>query len=104
MAEIDFNVPCWYGCDKKTEKPDCRKICPLYLHMNFFIMNCGMPNAERYLKPLVPPDVDKKAYEKLEKLKADIENFVKEGKSLCILSPNVETGKTTWSLKLMYTR
>lgn len=102
MAEIDFNVPCWYTCITQRPDYDCRKICHRYLHMNYFIMNCGMPKAERYLKPLIAPETDKEAFARLEELKADIESFVKDGKSLYIYSPNIESGKTTWSLKLMY--
>ncbi len=37
MAEVDFNINCWYssGCSEKTER--CKKTSPLYLEMNYMI-------------------------------------------------------------------
>ena len=53
MAEVDFNIECWYaaGCGLKRER--CQKICPRYLEMNYMIVNCGMPDATPYIKDFI---------------------------------------------------
>lgn len=102
MAEIDFNIPCWFECKKKREKPSCKEICQIYLKMNYFMVNCGMPNAEKYLKQLVPDEVDFNAFVELNGIKTNIVKFVEEGNNLFIESTEYQNGKTTWSLKMMY--
>jgi len=99
---INYKVPCWFGCKRKSDNPDCRKTCHLYLHMNYFITNCGMPDADRYLKVLQPSEADIEAFQRLEELRSNIKSFVEDGKTLYIGSLETETGKTTWSIKLMY--
>ena len=104
MADINFKIPCWYTCKKEPgeENIDCRLTCHRYMHMNYFIVNCGMPDADRYLKPMHAPCVDSDAYIELAEIKDNIFNFVKSGKNLLLTSDKPQNGKTTWSLKLMY--
>ena len=50
---------------------------------------------------LVPNnEYDLKQFRKLAAIRNDIQNFVKEGKSLYIYSPYCGNGKTTWAIKL----
>lgn len=104
MADIDFTVPCWYrqGCKRLCENPDCRKTCQIYMQMNYLIMNCGMPDTDRYLKLLCPQKIDLETFKKLAHLKENIVRFVENGFDCYISSENVQNGKTTWSLKLLY--
>lgn len=102
MAEIDFNIPCWFECKDKREKPSCKEVCQIYLKMNFFIVNCGMPDANRYLKQLIPDEVDFNAFVELNGIKTNIVKFVENGENLLLMSTQFQNGKTTWSLKLMY--
>lgn len=102
MADIDFRLPCWYkeGCNAKDY--NCEKVCHRYLEMNYLINNCGMKNASKFLKPLNPEEGDIQTFEKLQEIKDNIVSFVKEAKNLFIASPQIETGKTSWALKIMY--
>lgn len=104
MADINFKIPCWYTCRKEPgeEDIDCRLTCHRYMHMNYFIMNCGMPNAERYLKPINVPTEDEDAYDRLIEIKDNVNSFVKNGNNLLLTSDKTQNGKTTWCLKLMY--
>ena len=103
---IDFDIPCWYkpgGCPKAC--PQCERTCHRYLEMNVLINNCGMPNADRYLKGLSPEKVDLSAFGQLKLIKDNIMELVdttEDGLQLFIGSINSHTGKTTWSLKLLY--
>lgn len=102
---INFNLNCWYDhpsvpCPNKTDR--CKKMCHLYLEMCYMITNCGMPNAERYIKPIAPATCDLPAYKELQLIKDDIKNFVENGGNLYITSENCGNGKTTWALKLLY--
>lgn len=102
MADIDFRLKCWYkeGCN--LVQPDCERRCPRYLEMNCLINTCGMKDANRYLKDLVPKKNELQAYKRLKEIKDNIVNFVDSGKNLFITSTNVQTGKTSWSLKILY--
>ena len=102
MADIDFKIPCWYknGCNLAEDK--CEKTCHRYLEMNYLINNCGMKDAYRYLKELIPQQTEQASYARLTEIKANIVEFVENGKNLYIASPYVQTGKTSWSLKILY--
>lgn len=102
MTEIDFNIKCWYkdGCNRKTDM--CQKVCHRYLQMNYLISNCGMKHAERFLKPLAPMNLDVDAFVRLQTIKDNIVKFVSNSNNLFISSLYLQTGKTTWALKLLY--
>lgn len=104
MAEVNIKIPCWYydGCNFRLDNPDCRKTCYRYLKMNYLIVNCGKPDASMYLKELIPLEIDQEPFKRLGQIKDDIVNFVEESKNLYIGSYDIQVGKTTWSLKLMY--
>ena len=103
MAEVDFKIDCWYGsgCTLRTER--CQKSCPLYLEMNYMIVNCGMPDATPYIKTLIPTtDTEFKSYERLQNIKDNIVDYVTAGHDIFIVSNYSFTGKTSWAIKLMY--
>lgn len=103
MAEVDFNIDCWYaaGCGLKTER--CQKICPRYLEMNYMIVNCGMPDATPYIKDLTPrTDLEMQSYQRLQEIKDHIVDYVEAGHDIFIVSKHSFTGKTSWAIKLMY--
>lgn len=103
MAEVDFKIDCWYGsgCTLRTER--CQKTCPLYLEMNYMIVNCGMPDATPYIKTLIPTtDTEFKSYERLQNIKDNIVDYVTAGHDIFIVSNYSFTGKTSWAIKLMY--
>lgn len=103
MAEVDFKIDCWYGsgCTLRTER--CQKTCPLYLEMNYMIVNCGMPDATPYIKTLIPTtDTEFESYERLQNIKDNIVDYVTAGHDIFIVSNYSFTGKTSWAIKLMY--
>lgn len=95
-------MSCWYQQGCQLYKENCEKTCHRYLEMKYLIDNCGMPNADKYIKPLTPEEIDLPSFIKLKNLKDDILNFVENGENLYIVSENFGNGKTTWSLKLLY--
>lgn len=102
MANIDFKLQCWYkaGCNMAADK--CEKTCHRYLEMNFLINNCGMKNAERFLKPLQPDTRDIPSFLRLQQIKDNIVEYVQNGNNLYVNSECLQTGKTTWALKILY--
>lgn len=100
--KIDFRLNCWYSGGCPQECNDCKKTCHRYLEMNCLISNCGMTNVSKYLKSLTPWDVDLESFKYLQNLKDNIVEFVEDGSNLFIASTNFQTGKSTWSLKLLY--
>lgn len=102
MADIDFKLKCWYenGCNMLA--PNCQKTCHRYLQMNYLINNCGMKNATRFLRPIKPSKIDTKAFIALQDIKDNVVEFVDAARNLYICSHNLQTGKTNWSLKILY--
>ena len=100
---IDFKLPCLYynQCDH-ADLEKCKKTCHQYLKMTCLITNCGMPNAERYTNNLKPSDADKAAYERLQEIKDNIVQYVKEGIFLTIFSQVSGVSKSSRALKMMY--
>lgn len=102
MEDVDFKIKCWYTCRGKDGE-HCKKTCTRYLLMNFFILNCGKANADDYLIPIDTPEKDKEAYDRLYELKDnEIYDYIMNGNNLYICSNELQVGKTTWALKLMY--
>ena len=93
---------CWYqqGCNLYFE--NCEKTCHRFLEMKYLIENCGMPDADSYIKPLIPENSDLQSYLRLNTIKENIVEFVNNGQNLYIVSEKFGNGKTTWSLKLLY--
>ena len=93
---------CWYEqvCSKRHF--NCQRTCHRFLEMSFLIENCGMPDAEKYIKKLQPCKKDIKAFSRLNEIKSNIVQFVNEGRNLYIYSKNLGNGKTTWGLKILY--
>ena len=61
-----------------------------------------MPNADRYLKQLIPAKPDKDAFLALNDIKNNIKQLVNDGFNLFIASKKMQNGKTSWSLKYKY--
>lgn len=102
MKDIDYRIKCWYrgACNLEAEK--CEKICIRYKEMNYLINNCGMSQAEKYLKTIYPQNNELQSYLRLQQIKDNVVSFVESGRNLFIQSKNLQTGKTTWSLKILY--
>lgn len=100
--DIDHRLACWYKNGCVLYRKDCHKTCHRYLEMNYLICNCGITNASKYIKPIVPEKEDKKAFDTLAQIKQDVVSFVNSGNTLYIVSSHLKNGKTTWALKIMY--
>lgn len=95
-------MDCWYQQGCNLIEPNCQKTCHRFLEMKYLIDNCGMPTADKYIKPLTPEEDDVPSFLRLKEIKDNIVEFVNEGENLYIVSENFGNGKTTWSLKLLY--
>lgn len=102
MANIDFKLKCWYKDGCNAANYNCEKTCHRYLEMNYLINNCGMKNAERFLKLLQPDERDVDAFLRLNDIKTNVVNFVQTSQNLFLNSILLQTGKTTWALKILY--
>ena len=89
---------CWY---KDVCELECSNSCIRYLEMSYLISNSGIPLALQTPPKLEASKVDYEAYLRLQEIKDNIEDFVKEGKNLLIVSSTTGNGKTTWAIKLL---
>ena len=93
------NEYCWYK--EVCDKPTC-KLCIKFLEMNYMMEHSNLPKAKQRVLKLNIPSTDKEAYMRLADIKADIYNFVQDGKNLYIASEQSGNGKTSWAIKMMH--
>ena len=92
---------CWYSEVCSQYGDNCQKGCVRYLEMKYMMDNSNIPRNRQLPSVLKPEACDYEAFKRLADIKADIVNFVADGKNLYITSEVVGNGKTSWSLKLM---
>lgn len=92
-----MNEKCWY---KNVCTQDCCDSCIRYTEMSFLMENSGIPKKKQ-TPVILNAGVDRKAFERLADIKADIKDFVQNGDCLYICSEETGNGKTSWAIKLM---
>lgn len=93
-----MNDKCWYKEVCKNKKCDN---CIRYSEMKYLMDNSGIPERRQLPSSLTCETEDRKAFMCLADIKADIEEFVRNGESLYITSNNTGNGKTSWAIKLL---
>lgn len=94
---------CWYkeACNL-YKSADCYAGCIRYMEMFHLMNTSGIPEKRQYPVILLPEECDYEAFVFLrDKIKANIVDFVRSGKSLYIYSEGFGNGKTTWAIKMM---
>lgn len=66
-----------------------------------YLEQSNLPLRYRKSIPLYPEEVDAAAFERLNQIRQDIQNFVSQGQNVLICSNYVGNGKTTWASKLL---
>lgn len=94
---------CWYSKNCKLESDYCKSNCIRYNNMKILVENSGLPYDLQFPQILVPEKIDEKAFESLERIKKNIDLFVREGGLLYLWGKNCGNGKTTWSSKILMT-
>ena len=96
--KIKRNEDCIFKDTCNPETHTCTSWCQRYLQFNRLLELSNLPKI--YKKPITIYPIDP-AYNELEAIAKDIENFVDSGKNLYICSTTPGNAKTTWSAKLM---
>lgn len=98
-----------YLCNNNSchyEENNCKN-CPIYFRLNKLFDYSLLSNKQRqYYKLLYAKDIygnvtDKNAYDKLNNIKDNIVQSVKNGSNFYIYSSTTGNGKTTWAIKLI---
>lgn len=92
------NSECWY---KEVCDDNCF-MCNKFLEMKNLMETSNLPKAKQKVITLNAPRVDLEAYRRLNDIKADIYNFVQDGRNLYIASEQSGNGKTSWAIKMMH--
>ena len=90
---------CWY---KRICTEQCSENCIRYKLMYSLFKQSNLPEALWGYKELICHEKDLSVYKKLQAKSDDILNFIESGNNLYIYSENCGNGKTTWSIRLMY--
>nr|DAL39491.1 MAG TPA_asm: Replicative helicase [Caudoviricetes sp.] len=93
---------CWYGktCDRAKE--NCYLSCVRYKLMHSLFNLSNLPEYLWIPKNLTCSNIDSEAFHQLKNIYNDIYNYVQKGKNLYIFSNNCGNGKTSWTIKLMF--
>lgn len=97
-----MNRECWYKENCKKYNEDCEINCIKYNEILFLMENSNIPlNKQKVLPLYLVNEKDKDTFNKLTKIKEDINSFVQSGTNLYLFSENTGNGKTTWAIKLL---
>ena len=92
------NMKCWYVC----RNTDYCETCERGQQVKLLASNCGIEPYE-WLDKFRDNHIDTASYRILQEYKQNIRKNVENAKSLYICSKNHSTGKTSWSIKILYT-
>ncbi|MCF0114891.1 MAG: hypothetical protein HUJ56_06015 [Erysipelotrichaceae bacterium] len=93
---------CWYKKVCEFSNTDyCGNHCVRFLEMKALLEQSNLPESKWFPKKLFVQEVDREAYKKLNDIKSDILNFVRDGRQLYIESKYPGNGKTTWAIKIL---
>ena len=92
------NSGCLY---KPVCKNKCTPDCVRYNQMKRLLELSNIPKALQAKQDIYDVPADTKNYEKLDKIKQNIQKFVEDGSNLYICSKYCGNGKTTWAVKMM---
>lgn len=85
-----------------NKAPDgCSDSCLRYIQFNRLLELSNLPKSLQSPIKLYEVEADKLAYKRLNDIRKDITNFVKDGKCLYICSNICGNAKTSWAAKLM---
>lgn len=90
---------CWYKDTCIIES--CKDSCIRFNEMKYLMDTSGIPPAQQIPVTLVSTEDTINEFRRLDEIKKNIVQFVKEGKNLYITSDYTGNGKTSWALKLM---
>ncbi len=96
-------MKCWYENVCKVKCHNCEENCIRYNNMKILVDNSGLPYDLQFPQILEPERIDEKAFGVLNKIKSNIDLFVRDGGLLYLWGKNCGNGKTTWSSKLLMT-
>lgn len=101
--KFSFNKEdCWYKhvCPSYN-KSNCNENCVKYGYLHYLAEHALLSYSQQHPPKLKSNIVDEKMYQKLNDIKNNIVDFVKQGKNLILDSSNTGNGKTTWATKLI---
>lgn len=91
------NKDCIYH---KVCKLKCASDCVRYLQMKRLLELSNIPSQKQFIS-LIPVEVDKEAFNKLNTFSKNIKQFVEDGNNLYLCSEQCGNGKSSWAVRLM---
>ena len=101
--DYTFNIDdCWYKqiCPLYNSE-ECDKNCIRYQKMNYLANAALLTHKQQHPPKLYVEEIDKEAYARINEIKSNVEDFVKDGKNLLIYSKITGNGKTCLSIKIL---
>ena len=93
---------CWYkSICPLYDSEECDKNCIRYQKMSYLANASFLTPKQQHPSKLYVEDIDKDAYTRINEIKANVEEFVNNGKNLLIYSKITGNGKTCLSIKIL---
>lgn len=94
-------MDCWYRTACIGAKLNCENDCVKFAEMKHLLEHSGLPKKFKGPVTIHNSKIDEEEYQLLWEIADDIEDFVRDGENLIIMSKNTGNGKTTWACKLL---
>lgn len=103
IKEFSFDKKkCWYNqvCGK-FGTPDCNSSCLRYIKMFSLANSSLLTEKQQKTKVMDVPLLDRGSFVRLNEIKQNSEEYIKNGNNLVIQSQNSGNGKTSWAIKIL---
>ena len=81
-----ISICCFKGNCPREKKSGCKADCAIFQEFDYLINNSNIPADYMKSKTLYPMDVDYESFTTLKQIQLDIDNFVKDGRTLYLWS------------------
>ena len=80
---------------------ECDTACKRYKFTSFLLKHSNIPLSKQTSNILVPDEIDEDAFDILDDIRNNIDEFVEQGRKLYLFSKHCGNGKTSWAIRML---
>ena len=101
IYEFKLEKCLWKNVCQLAKSPRCNGSCLRFMKSDYLLTQSLLTDKQREIPVLKPCKQDLEAFIRLNDIKENINEIVKQGKNILIQSNNCGNGKTSWAIKLL---